>query len=111
MLENKEFIHRQSVLNAARFTTVELTELENKIRGAADKALALEQELFASLVEEVMIEAEDISRTSKALAELDLGAALADLAVEKNYCRPIVDESLSFEIEDGRHPVVEAARD
>lgn len=109
MLENKEFIHRQSVLNAARFTTVELTELENKIRGAADKALALEQELFASLVEEVMIEAEDISRTSKALAELDLGAALADLAVEKNYCRPIVDESLSFEIEDGRHPVVEAA--
>ena len=109
MLENKEFIHRQSVLNAARFTTVELTEIENKIRGAADKALAMEQELFAALVQDVMIQSEDISRTAKALAELDVGAALADLAAEKNYCRPVVDDSLSFEVIEGRHPVVEAA--
>ena len=63
MLENPNFIHRQSVLNAARFTTVELTELENKIRGAADKALAMEQEIFANLVSRVMIEADDISQT------------------------------------------------
>ena len=109
MLENPNFIHRQSVLNAARFTTVELTELENKIRGAADKALAMEQEIFANLVSRVMIEADDISQTSKALAELDVGAGLADLAVEKNYCRPVVDESLRFEIKNGRHPVVEAS--
>ena len=109
MLENKQFIHRQSVLNAARFTTVELTELENKIRGAADKALAMELDLYNNLVREVIVEAQDISRTAKSLAELDVGAALAELAVEKNYCRPEVDDSLIFDIQEGRHPVVEAA--
>ena len=109
MLENKDFIHRQSVLNAARFTTVELTELENKIRGAADKALAMELELFNNMVQEVLAASDDISRTAKAVAELDVGAGLADLSVEKNYCRPVVDDSLVFDVKDGRHPVVEAS--
>lgn len=109
MLEKVEFIHRQSVLNAARFTTVELSELENKIRGAADKALAIELEIFDNLVQEIMLAADDIQRTAKALGELDVGAALADLALEKHYCRPQVDESLDFEVENGRHPVVEYA--
>ncbi len=83
MLENKDFIHRQSVLNAVRFTTVELTEVENEIRGAGEKSLATELELFNKLVTEIRIAADDISRTAKALAELDVGAALADLAAEK----------------------------
>ncbi len=109
MLENPDFIHRQSVLNASRFTTIELTELENKIRGADDKALAMELEIFNNLVDEVKVSAEDISRTAKAMAELDVATALADLAVEKKYCRPVVDNSLVFDIKDGRHPVVESA--
>lgn len=109
MLENRDFIHRQSVLNAVRFTTVELTEIENEIRGAGEKLLATELELFNKLVTEVRIAADDISRTAKALAELDVGAALADLAAEKNYCRPEIDDSFCFDIEDGRHPVVEAS--
>lgn len=109
MLENKQFIHRQSVLNATRFTTVELTELENKIRGAEDKALAIELELFNKLVDDVIRLSDDISHTAKALAELDVAASLADLALENNYCRPVVDESLAFEIVEGRHPVVEAS--
>lgn len=109
MLENKAFIHRQSVLNAIRFTTVELTELENKIRGAEDKALAIELELFDKLVQDVVVLSDDISRTAKALAELDVAAALADLALEQNYCRPLVDETLLFEVSEGRHPVVEAS--
>lgn len=109
MLENKDFIHRQSVLNAARFTTVELTELENKIRGASDKALAIELELFNSLVQEVLICSDDISRTAKAIAEFDVASGLADIAVEKNYCRPVVDDSFVFDVKEGRHPVVEAA--
>ena len=107
MLENVDFIHRQSVLNAARFTTVELTELENKIRGASDKALALELEIFDKLVQDVKIASDDILRTAKALGELDVGAALADLAQEKQYCRPVVDDSLEFDVVNGRHPVVE----
>ena len=109
MLENKFFIHRQSVLNATRFTTVELTELENKIRGAEDKALAMELELFAQMVEDVIRLSDDISHTAKALAELDVAAALADLSIEQNYIRPVVDESLVFDVKEGRHPVVEAA--
>ena len=109
MLENKDFIHRQSVLNAVRFTTVELTEIENEIRGAGEKLLATELELFNKLVTEVRIAADDISRTAKALAELDVGAALADLSAEKNYCRPVFDDSFCFDVEDGRHPVVEAS--
>lgn len=109
MLENKMFIHRQSVLNAIRFTTVELTELENKIRGAEDKALAMEIELFNKMIEDVIRLSEDISKTAKALAELDVAAALADLALEKNYVRPLVDNSLVFDIKEGRHPVVEAS--
>lgn len=109
MLENKDFIHRQSVLNATRFTTVELTELENKIRGAADKALAMELEMFDNLVKDVRLASEDISCTAKAMAELDVSSALADLAVEKNYCRPQIDDSLVFDVKEGRHPVVENA--
>ena len=107
VLGNPEFIHRQSVLNAARFTTVELTELENQIRGAAEKALALELAVFDDLVHSVLLAADDITRTANALAELDVGAALADLAIENNYCRPEIDDSYAFEIVDGRHPVVE----
>lgn len=109
MLENKDFIHRQSVLNAARFTTVELTELENKIRGAADKSLAIELELYNRLVQDILSVSDDITRTAKALGELDVGAALADLAAENNYCRPQLDDSLAFDIVEGRHPVVEYA--
>lgn len=107
MLENPDFIHRQSVLNAARFTTVELTELENKIRSAGEKSLAMELELYANLVAEVMANSDNISRTAKSLGELDVLSALADLAVENNYCRPVLDDSLTFEVEEGRHPVVE----
>ena len=109
MLEKPEFIHRQSVLNAARFTTVELTELENKIRGASEKSLAMELELYNNLVSEIMAVSDNISRTSKALGELDVLSSLAELAVENNYCRPILDDSLAFEIEEGRHPVVESS--
>ena len=109
MLEDKQFIHRQSVLNASRFTTVELSELEDKIRGASDKALAMELEIFERLVRDIRLASDGILKTAKALARLDVAAALADLAVEKNYCRPIIDDSLSFDIKDGRHPVVEAS--
>lgn len=108
-LNQPEFIHRQSVLNAVRFTTTELTELENDIRSASERALALEMEIFDDLVKRVMISADDICRTANALAELDVGAALADLALENNYCRPIVDDSLVFNVVEGRHPIVEAS--
>ncbi len=103
------FIHRQTLANTARFTTIELSSLEEKIRGAAEKAIALEVALYEELVKEVMLHAEEISQASRAFAVLDVESGLAVLAQEKNYCRPVVDNSLAFVIKKGRHPVVEAA--
>ena len=107
ILDDKSFIFRQSVLNASRFTTIELTELEDKIRGASDKALALELSLYDELIDLIKASSDRITKTSQAFAELDVASALADLAVEYNYCRPVVDNSLAFDIRGGRHPVVE----
>ena len=103
------FIHRQTMANAARFTTIELGELEQKRMQAADRALALEQCLFDELAGEVTARAEPIAAAAAALAALDVAAALAELAVDRRYCRPEVDDSAAFLIKRGRHPVVEAA--
>jgi DNA mismatch repair protein MutS len=107
--DDTPFIHRQTLASALRYTTVELGELERKIASAADKALAIELQLFADLVGEVTGRAEEIARAAGALAALDLAAGLAELAVAGRWCRPRVDDSLAFEIHAGRHPVVEAA--
>ncbi|MBL0930716.1 MAG: DNA mismatch repair protein MutS [Alphaproteobacteria bacterium] len=104
-----DFIHRQTMAGAVRFTTVELSELESRISGARDKALAVELELFATLVRDVVARAVEIARAAQALAALDVAAASADLAVDGDWSRPVVDASRVFEIEGGRHPVVEAA--
>lgn len=103
------FMHRQSLASAVRFSTVELAELERKITEAADKALAVEMQLFADLVGDVLARQDDVRRAAEALAALDVAAALGELAVEQNYARPVVDASLAFVIKGGRHPVVEAA--
>nr|WP_049766723.1 DNA mismatch repair protein MutS [Rhodospirillum centenum] len=107
---NREtFIHRQTLANAVRFTTVELSELERKVSEAGERALALELELFEELVRAVAAEADAIATTARALATLDVAAALAELAAARGWCRPVVDGSLEFRIEGGRHPVVEQA--
>ncbi|MEX2451721.1 MAG: DNA mismatch repair protein MutS [Rhodospirillales bacterium] len=103
------FIHRQTMANAVRYTTVELSELEGKISKAAERALALELKVFDDLVAEVVRRAEKIAAAAAALAALDVAAALADLALEHRYVRPVLDEDTGFEIKGGRHPVVEAA--
>lgn len=106
---NEEFIHRQTLANVVRFSSAELAELASKIGQAGDRALALEHELFEELVGRVLEEWQDISFAAGALARLDVAAGLGELAAENTYTRPKVDDSLAFEIEGGRHPVVEAA--
>ena len=103
------FIHRQTMANAMRFTTTELADLESRIANAADRALTIELELFDKLVEEIADQADFIRQAAMALAVLDVSASNASLAEEQGYCRPIVDQSLDFEIVAGRHPVVEQA--
>ena len=103
------FIHRQTMANAMRFTTIELSEIETRIGQAGDKALALELALFEDLVRETVERADEIQQAAAALAQLDVAAGHGELAVERRYCRPEIDESVAFEIAGGRHPVVEAS--
>ena len=106
---NATFIHRQTLAGQVRFTTTELGELEAKIANAAERALALELEIFDRLAAAVTTASVAIKQAADALAAIDAVAALATLALERNYVRPEVDDSLSFAIAGGRHPVVEQA--
>ena len=106
---NAAFIHRQTLAGQVRFTTAELGELEAKIANAADRALAIELETYARLADTVTAAAFNIKAAAEALAVLDVSAALAQVAVERNYLRPEVDDTLAFVVEGGRHPVVEQA--
>ena len=106
---NATFIHRQTLAGQVRFTSTELGELEAKIASAADRALGLELEIFERLCAAVIAESHAIKQCAEALARLDVASSLAALAVESNFLRPMVDDSLAFIIEGGRHPVVEHA--
>jgi DNA mismatch repair protein MutS len=106
---SETFIHRQTTANQVRFTTVELSELETKILNAGNRAVELEKTLYQSLRTAILNNSGEIGATSGALAELDLATALADLAKSENWVRPIVDNSRAFDIQGGRHPVVERA--
>ncbi len=103
------FVHRQTMAGAVRFSSVELGELESRITGAADRALALEQATFVRLAAAVGAEAPGIRAAAEALAELDVAAGFAELAAAGNHVRPVMTEAPLFEIAGGRHPVVEEA--
>jgi DNA mismatch repair protein MutS len=106
---NQRFIHRQTLASAVRFTTTELADLEARIAGAADRALAIELAVFEELAAAIVAEQATLMAIAAALAVLDVSAALAVLAESEGYSRPTVDRSLAFAIERGRHPVVEQA--
>jgi DNA mismatch repair protein MutS len=106
---NAIFIHRQTTAGQVRFTTTELGKLEAEIASAADRVLALELEIFDRLAVAVAAAGEPIKFAAEALAVVDVAAALAAVAVERDYVRPEVDASLAFAITAGRHPVVEQA--
>ena len=103
------FIHRQTTANQVRFTTVELSELETRILNAGNRALEIEKRLYDRLSARILEQAAALTGAARALAELDLACALADLARAENWTRPRVDDSRAFAITGGRHPVVEAA--
>ncbi len=92
------FIHRQTTANAIRFTTVDLSELETKILNAGGRALSLELEIFDQTKAKILRYSEKVLNAAKALAEIDLIIALADIAVSENWCRPKLDKSRKFKI-------------
>ncbi|WP_369720405.1 DNA mismatch repair protein MutS [Bradyrhizobium sp. LLZ17] len=106
---NATFIHRQTLAGQVRFTTSELGEIEAKIANAGDRALGLELEIFERLAVKALAVSDDLRAAAHAFALLDVATAVAKLAIDENYVRPEVDDSLGFAIEAGRHPVVEQA--
>jgi DNA mismatch repair protein MutS len=107
--EGGRFVHRQSMANAMRFTTTELGELESRLSSAAERALALEMEIFEALRRAVLDAADAVVAAAAAIARIDVAAGLAELAAACRYVRPKVDRSTDFNVVGGRHPVVEAA--
>ncbi|WP_294613507.1 DNA mismatch repair protein MutS [uncultured Roseovarius sp.] len=106
---NETFKHRQTTANQVRFTTVPLSEMETRILNAGGRALEIEKRLYDALKDAILAEFGAIAQVARGLAEIDLSTALADLAVQENWCRPIVDTSRTLDIKGGRHPVVERA--
>ncbi|MCL7404519.1 DNA mismatch repair protein MutS [Paradonghicola geojensis] len=104
---NETFIHRQTTANQVRFTTVPLSEIETKILNAGGRALEIEKRLYSNLREAIIAKAAPLSALARALSELDVSAALADLAKAEDWTRPVVDTGRAFDISKGRHPVVE----
>jgi DNA mismatch repair protein MutS len=103
------FRHRQTMASAVRFTTPELADIEGRIASAGERALAIEQEVFAELAEAIAAAERELLALAAALADLDVVAALAELAERESYTRPVLDDGTAFEVEGGRHPVVEQA--
>lgn len=103
------FRHRQTTANQLRFTTADLSELETRILNAAGHALGIERRIFETLRAEVLDAAPALQACARALAEIDLHAALADLSRQRDWVRPQVDAGRGFVVDGGRHPVVEAA--
>ncbi|MFZ9197727.1 MAG: DNA mismatch repair protein MutS [Paracoccaceae bacterium] len=106
---SETFIHRQTTANQVRFTTLPLSEIETRILNAGNHAIEIEKRHYEAFRAAVLQESGPISGAARALAEIDLAAALADLAAAEDWVEPKVDASHAFVVEGGRHPVVERA--
>ncbi len=102
-----DFVRKQTLVNAERFMTQELKELEERVLGAESRLLALEGDLFARLRERLAGEGSRLQAMAQSLALIDALAGLAETAALNRYVRPTIDESGVLRISGGRHPVVE----
>jgi DNA mismatch repair protein MutS len=103
----EDYVRRQTLVGAERYVTAELREHEARVLGAEGRMNRLEHELFDELRRSVAQEADRLLRTARAVATLDVLAALAHVAYERGYVRPLVDDDGVIDIRDGRHPVLE----
>lgn len=103
----EDYQRKQTLANAERFITPTLKEYEEKVLGAEDKVVQIEYDLFQEVRLKVAKQGQRLQATADIVAVLDVLLGLADLAHERNYCLPTMDESTELFIEDGRHPVIE----
>lgn len=102
-----DYIRKQTTANSERFITPPLKEMESKVLGANEKAAELEYQLFCEVRSKVADEAVRVGKVARAVAELDVLAALAEIASAKGFVKPIVSDGDEIRIKNGRHPVVE----
>ena len=103
----EEWIRKQTLVSAERYITPELKEYETKILGAEDKIASIEAQLYFELVQKLSAFVGQIQRNAYLIAQLDCLTGFAELAVRKNYAKPIVNDSYVIDIKNGRHPVIE----
>ena len=103
----KEWIRKQTLVNAERYITQELKEYEEKILGAEDKILILETQLYTDLVQALMEFIPQIQINANQIARLDCLLSFANVARENRYIRPIIEDNDVLDIRQGRHPVIE----
>lgn len=103
----ENWIRKQTLANAERYTTSELKELEDIILGAEDKLFSLEYDLFNEIRDQIALEVKRIQQTAKVIAKADVYASLALVAEQNNYVKPEMNTEGSIHIKNGRHPVVE----
>lgn len=102
-----DYIRKQTLTNAERYTTDELKELEDKILNSEEKLFSLEYDLFCEIRDTLADNIDRIQKTARVIASLDAIASLSYVAEKNNYCRPSINEKGIIDIEKGRHPVVE----
>ncbi|MBR5539833.1 MAG: DNA mismatch repair protein MutS [Clostridia bacterium] len=104
----EHYIRKQTLANAERYITQELKELEARVLGAKDRAVALEYQLFCEVRDVIAAELARIQSTAEAIARLDVLTSFAQVAAYHNYVCPVIDLNGTIDIKNGRHPVVEA---
>ncbi|MCU0639257.1 MAG: DNA mismatch repair protein MutS [Candidatus Krumholzibacteria bacterium] len=112
--ENKvpdDYICKQSLVSSQRYVTESLKENESRILTADSRRMELEKEIFLDVCSSISRESATLQRTARSMATLDVLSSLADLALEREYCRPEIDDSEDLVITEGRHPVVEMISD
>lgn len=102
------FIHRQTMAGNMRFTTSKLIDLDNNVRSAAEKASGIENDIVASLIDEIRGISDDLLNTSELIADADVWYSLAACANDYSWVRPNVTDATEFDIVGGRHPVIES---
>ena len=103
----EEWIRKQTLTSAERYVTEELKIYEEKILGAEEKILKLEQQIFSNLITQLLKEIEDIVHNAKCIAYLDVLHGLSKVSIKNNYSKPLIDDSNTLNIKQGRHPVIE----
>ena len=103
----ESWIRKQTLTSAERYITAELKEYEEKILGAEEKILIIEQRIYNEVLQFLIDSIPAVQRDAAAIARLDCLLSFAAIAVDRGYCRPVIDDSLILDIKAGRHPVIE----